>query len=71
VTFSDGRRYLVNPGSVGQPRDGDRRAAFAVLDTEALEIHIQRVEYPVEQARDRILAAGLPKPLAIRLMHGR
>lgn len=71
VTFSDGRRYLANPGSVGQPRDGDPRAAFAVFDTEALAIHIQRVEYPVEQARDRILAAGLPKPLAIRLMHGR
>lgn len=71
VTFGDGRRYLVNPGSVGQPRDGDPRAAFAILDTEAMEIHIRRVEYPVGKARDRILAAGLPKALALRLMRGR
>jgi predicted phosphodiesterase len=71
VAFSDGRRYLVNPGSVGQPRDGDPRAAYAVLDPARGEIVIRRVAYPVEQARDRILAAGLPRPLAVRLMHGR
>jgi predicted phosphodiesterase len=71
VAFTDGRRFLVNPGSVGQPRDGDPRAAFAVLDTAAREIVIRRVAYRVEAARDRIIAAGLPKALAQRLMRGR
>jgi predicted phosphodiesterase len=71
ITFAEDRRYLVNPGSVGQPRDGDPRAAYAILDTAAREIVIRRVAYSVAQARDRILAAGLPKPLAMRLMHGR
>jgi predicted phosphodiesterase len=71
VVFASDRRYLVNPGSVGQPRDGDPRASFALLDREARELWIRRVEYPVERARDRILAAGLPKPLANRLLAGR
>jgi predicted phosphodiesterase len=71
VRFEPGARYLVNPGSVGQPRDGDPRAAFARLDTHAAEFVIQRVDYPVERARDRILAAGLPKALANRLLVGR
>jgi predicted phosphodiesterase len=71
VAFSDGRRYLVNPGSVGQPRDGDPRAAYAILDTTAGEIVIRRVAYPVEQAYERVLAAGLPKALGQRLLRGR
>jgi predicted phosphodiesterase len=71
VTFETGRRYLVNPGSVGQPRDGDPRAAYALLDRDVNELVIRRVEYPVERARDRILAAGLPKPLGNRLLVGR
>jgi len=69
--FGDGRRYLVNPGSVGQPRDGDSRAAYAILDTTAEEIVIRRVAYPVELACRRILAAGLPKALGERLVRGR
>jgi len=71
VSFADDRRYIVNPGSVGQPRDGDPRASFALLDTVAKEIVIQRVDYPVERARERILAAGLPKALGNRLLIGR
>jgi predicted phosphodiesterase len=71
MSFGDGRRYLVNPGSVGQPRDGDARAACALLDTTRMEIVIRRVEYPAERARDRILAAGLPKALGNRLLVGR
>jgi len=71
LTLEDDRRYLVNPGSVGQPRDGDPRAAYAVLDSESRELVVRRVEYPVERARDRILAAGLPKPLGNRLLIGR
>jgi predicted phosphodiesterase len=71
ISFADDRRYLVNPGSVGQPRDGDARAACALLDTTRLEIVIRRVEYPAERARERILAAGLPKALGNRLLIGR
>ena len=71
ITFQSGFRYLVNPGSVGQPRDGDPRAAYAVLDVTEGEIEISRVRYPVEAASGKILAAGLPKVLADRLLLGR
>ena len=65
------RRYVVNPGSVGQPRDGDPRAAYAIVDTESLTVTFRRVAYPVERARDRIFAAGFPRALGQRLMVGR
>lgn len=64
-------QYLVNVGSVGQPRDGDPRAAFAVLDDADWVIHVRRVAYPVEIAQRRILSAGLPASLANRLAIGR
>lgn len=64
-------RYLINPGSVGQPRDGDPRAAFAVYDGERRMLTLQRVEYPVERAQKRIFDAGLPASLAHRLALGR
>jgi predicted phosphodiesterase len=66
-----GVRYLVNPGSVGQPRDGDARAAYAVLEVENRELALRRVSYPVHKAQQRILAAGLPASLANRLALGR
>lgn len=71
VSIQQSWRYLVNPGSVGQPRDGDPRAAFAVLDTDTPAITITRVVYPVQQAAERIIAAGLPKILGQRLTLGR
>lgn len=71
VTLHPDRRYLINPGSVGQPRDGDPRAAFAVLDDEAGRAELRRVAYPVEEAQAAILAAGLPPLLAHRLASGR
>lgn len=71
LKFVDQCRYLINPGSVGQPRDGDPRAAYAVLDTDRMEIVLKRREYPVEQAQAKISAAGLPEPLALRLSLGR
>jgi diadenosine tetraphosphatase ApaH/serine/threonine PP2A family protein phosphatase len=71
VAFDDGRRYLINPGSVGQPRDGDPRAAYAVLDTTAREIVLRRAAYAVEHACQRIVAAGLPDALGQRLIRGR
>ena len=64
-------RYLVNVGSVGQPRDGDPRAAFAIYDASAREILMQRVEYDIHGAQQRILSAGLPASLANRLAMGR
>jgi diadenosine tetraphosphatase ApaH/serine/threonine PP2A family protein phosphatase len=65
-----GVRYLLNPGSVGQPRDGDWRAGFAVYDDEASAIRFFRVPYDVERAQKKIRAAGLPDRLASRLAAG-
>ena len=65
-----GRRVLLNPGSVGQPRDGDARAAYAIVDMDDGWIEWRRAEYPVEECREKILAAGLPAVLADRLAHG-
>jgi diadenosine tetraphosphatase ApaH/serine/threonine PP2A family protein phosphatase len=71
IALEDANRYLVNPGSVGQPRDGDPRAGFGVLDTAARQMTIYRVEYPIAKAQARILAEGLPDVLAQRLALGR
>jgi diadenosine tetraphosphatase ApaH/serine/threonine PP2A family protein phosphatase len=65
------RRYLINPGSVGQPRDGDWRAAFAVFDSETWIVTFYRVPYNLRVAQDKILAANLPQRLATRLATGR
>ncbi len=64
-------KYLINPGSVGQPRDGDWRAAFALFDSEARVVTFYRVKYDVEKAQQRIRDAGLPDRLADRLTLGR
>ena len=66
-----GINYLVNVGSVGQPRDGDPRAAFGIYDSEGSTVVLRRVSYPVEIAQRRILSAGLPSSLANRLAIGR
>jgi len=63
--------YLVNCGAVGQPRDGDPRAAFGLLDTETRSLVLTRVEYDVATAQAKIIAAGLPDVLAQRLAVGR
>ncbi|MCD6558701.1 MAG: metallophosphoesterase family protein [Palaeococcus sp.] len=65
----DGRR-IINPGGVGQPRDGDWRASYAMLETKKGEIEFRRVEYEVEEAARKILNAGLPQFLAYRLYEG-
>ncbi len=64
-------RYLINPGSVGQPRDGDWRAAYALFDTDAQVIHFHRTPYNLKAAQDRIFEAKLPARLATRLAAGR
>jgi len=64
-------KYMINPGSVGQPRDRDRRAAFAVYDDSAREVFFYRTPYDIKRAQARILEAGLPQMLAFRLEEGR
>lgn len=64
-------RYIVNPGSVGQPRDGDPRASLAIIDTTLRRIEIRRVPYDLAAAQRKIRAAGLPGFLADRLALGR
>jgi predicted phosphodiesterase len=64
------RRYMINPGSVGQPRDRDPRAAYAIYDTEQRRLYLYRVTYRVAMARRRILQAGLPPVLGDRLLYG-
>jgi predicted phosphodiesterase len=63
--------YMINPGSIGQPRDGDWRAAFAMFDSENRTVIFYRVPYDVRSAQERILAANLPARLATRLAAGR
>lgn len=69
--LAGGKRFFINPGSVGQPRDGDPRAAFGLLDTEKNEYELVRVEYPIQAAAERIISEGLPRFLAERLFLGR
>ena len=64
-------RFFINPGSIGQPRDGDRRASMAVLDPDTSELSFIKFDYPVERAAQRIIEAGLPELLAQRLFIGR
>ncbi len=71
VQIRDGCRYLINPGSVGQPRDGDPRAAYAIVDTSERRVELFRAKYPVDAAQAKILEAGLPEVLAQRLAVGR
>jgi putative phosphoesterase len=71
IAINDDARYLVNCGSVGQPRDGDPRAAYGIYDAQTRTVTITRVDYDVEAAQSKILAAGLPEVLAQRLAMGR
>jgi diadenosine tetraphosphatase ApaH/serine/threonine PP2A family protein phosphatase len=71
IAIKPGRQYLINPGAVGQPRDGDPRAAFGFFDTSTHNVQLWRVPYDVPRAQERIRAAGLPDVLARRLALGR
>lgn len=70
LRLEPGNRYMINVGSVGQPRDGDPRASYAVYDSQRRELIIRRVEYDIAQAQNSILKAGLPARLAERLAQG-
>ena len=64
------KRYLLNPGSIGQPRDRDPRASFVIYDSETKVVRWQRVDYAINKAQERIMKSGLPKVLADRLALG-
>jgi len=70
MTIRNDERYLVNPGSVGQPRDGDPRASFMIYDSDSEIVEWRRIEYPVATARQKILDAGLDRSLGDRLEVG-
>lgn len=70
ISLGNGWRGILNPGSVGQPRDSDPRASYALLDTEALTWEIRRVTYPVEVTQAHMRAAKLPERLISRLAYG-
>jgi diadenosine tetraphosphatase ApaH/serine/threonine PP2A family protein phosphatase len=67
----DGRRYIVNAGSVGQPRDLDPRACYTIYDGNAKSIEFVRLDYNIPRAQQKVLDAGLPEALADRLLVGR
>jgi diadenosine tetraphosphatase ApaH/serine/threonine PP2A family protein phosphatase len=71
LTIEEGTTYLLNPGSIGQPRDGDPRAAFAIADLGKNSVEFWRVPYEIEATQKRMAAAGLPEPLILRLSFGR
>jgi len=70
IKLSKDSKYLINPGSVGQPRDGNPLASFGILDLDRKTFEVYRVEYSVKEAHDAILNAGLPEFLAFRLFEG-
>ena len=71
VELKDKHKYIVNTGSVGQPRDGNPDAAYCIYDTDKKEVRIKRVKYDIEAARKKIIQAGIPVKLGDRLLVGR
>ncbi len=70
VQLEEKQRYIINVGSIGQPRDGDPRAAFAVLDTDESTVQVLRVDYDIQKTQKAMAAAGLPEYLINRLEVG-
>lgn len=71
ISVKPGTKYFINCGSVGQPRDGDWRAAYATYDVVGKRIEIHRLEYDIDTAQNKIIEAGLPEMLATRLALGK
>jgi diadenosine tetraphosphatase ApaH/serine/threonine PP2A family protein phosphatase len=71
IKISKDKNYIINVGSIGQPRDGDWRASFAIYDLDNRIVEIKRIEYNISQAQKKIIEAKLPIFLAIRLGVGR
>lgn len=71
MELSDREKYLLNPGSIGQPRDADNRAGLVIYEPETAMVEYWRIPYDIETAQAKIIAAGLPEVLANRLQFGR
>ena len=69
IALERGVKYLINPGSVGQPRDRDPRASFVIYDNEGT-VEYRRVEYDIKRAQEKIIKTGLDQKLAERLSYG-
>jgi len=70
ITIEEAVRYLINPGSVGQPRDGDSKASFLIYDTSDRKVEFFRISYDIDKTCKKIIVAGLPIELAERLTSG-
>ena len=70
IKIQPGHKYLINVGSVGQPRDGDWRAAFVTYDSDIGLVTLHRLPYDIKKAQEKIIKAGLPERLALRLEKG-
>ncbi|MDD5014132.1 MAG: metallophosphoesterase, partial [Atribacterota bacterium] len=71
IEISKNKRYIINCGSVGQPRDGNPKASYGIYDLENGIVTICRVSYPIQLTQEKIINAGLPQSLADRLNYGR
>ncbi|MGB6370282.1 MAG: hypothetical protein WBF68_04535, partial [Atribacterota bacterium] len=71
IEISKNKRYIINCGSVGQPRDGNPQSSYGIYDLKYNMVNIYRVSYPVNLTQDKIINAGLPRSLAYRLGYGR
>lgn len=71
IDIKEGNKYIINVGSVGQPRDGNPQAAYCIYDTDAKIAQMKRIDYDVQTARKKIIARGLPRFLGERLLIGR
>ncbi|HET6477887.1 MAG TPA: metallophosphoesterase family protein [Dehalococcoidales bacterium] len=63
-------RLIINPGGVGQPRDGDPRASYVIYDSDTRMVRLYRIPYDIAATQDKMMAKGLPVRLAVRLQHG-
>ena len=71
LRIEQGKKYFINVGSVGQPRDGDWHASYAIYHTDKSFVTLRRLKYDIDTAQDKIVAAGLPQRLADRLALGK
>jgi len=71
IKIKPDHKYIINIGSVGQPRDGDPRGSYCIYDDEKNTVEIKRVDYDIKKAKDKILKSKLPGILGERLLEGR
>jgi type VI protein secretion system component Hcp len=71
IKITIGKKYFINVGSVGQPRDGDWRSAYVIYDTKSREVELRRLSYDIAATQEKIIKAGLPERLAKRLEMGK